>query len=64
MKNKLIFTFNGCTHLLIGTFIWVQAVIDSKAVIFKRQLEKAPSQELNDEIYFSIPGTEDNGSIY
>jgi hypothetical protein len=27
MKTKLIFTINGCIHLLIGTFLWVQAVI-------------------------------------
>ena len=59
-----IFTFNGCIHLLIGTFIWVQAVIDRKAVIFKRLPEKASGQELTDGVYFDILSTVDNGSIY
>jgi len=49
MKTKLIFTINGCIHLLIGTFLWVQALIVGKAGILAEQLEKkAPGQELTD----------------
>ena len=60
MKTKLIFTINGCIHLLIGTFLWVQAVIVGKAGIIAEQLEKkAPGQELTNGIYLVLASTVD-----
>ncbi len=59
MKTKLIFKINGCIHLLIGNFLWVQALIVGKAGILAEQLEKSPGQELTDGIYLVLASTVD-----
>ncbi|MBN32252.1 MAG: hypothetical protein CL845_09755 [Crocinitomicaceae bacterium] len=60
MKTKLIFTINGCIHLLMGTFLWVQAVIVGKTGILAEQFaKKAPGVELTDGIYSVLASTVD-----
>jgi len=59
-ENKISFTIYGCIYLLIGAFLWVQAVIAGKTGILAEQLaKKAPGQELTDGIYLVLASTVD-----